>query len=920
MAKKILVSLALISMTGILVFFFLYYQKAKYKVDSALDYIPADASLIIETSNLKEAHRKLSDISLIWNNLRETPFFSSLAGDLKVLDSLAEENHSLRDIFSRNQLFVSLIPMGDSLTEPLFLSSFTEIGFINDPEKLLENFGSKGEPDFISSWNIPIKNVHLGNTARSFFYAHNEGVWIGSFHRGLVLSSLETKMSNKGITQDSMFVKIAQTKSSRSDGTFYFSNVSLSTLLNKILNPPSKNGLESLRSDKMAAALDLEIKPNYLSFTGFTALPESKNHPLFAFQGQKPIQPEGIKLLPASVHSFIWMGFSDPASFREKGFEALSPAKIQSPLTSFYSWCRDSLNLNPEDLFESWLGNEICTGISGREERSSSRFVVLHANDPDLMKESLSIAERAARKLKKSLPDSLAHLNYTIQKSALGDVPGIFRGQAFSAGEIPWYFFTGEYLVYGPSPELLKQFITDMESGNRLLNTSGFKDFYKGHLSSTSNIFLFSAPSRSNDYILNFLNEEFGKVFSGFSEIIKKHDGVSLQLSLENALFYTHLFLRHNPSEKKESTTLWETKLDTLVLSRPWVMENHLNGGREILVQDANASLYLISGTGKILWKKDLESPIMGNPVQVDAYRNNKLQYLLLTPHYLHLIDRNGKYVEGFPKKLKSPAISPMAVYDYDNSRDYRILFGTADRKIVNLTVKGETASKWTQPVMESELHTPPFHFRSGGKDYLIAVDKSGKIYVMNRRGETELKVKEAFEKIHFRPVVEWGKDIREFSIFCADSSGEISRIRLGGNRETIKTNNTGTYSGFSFEDITGDGLNDFIFYRKNEVSVFERDGKQVFTFQPKTYITSRPEVYQLGAGKKYLGFTCRGSEEIYLLDAKGFPVGGFPFQGSTPFAISDLYKNGNPVLISVRKDGTLSIYSLRDQGRPILE
>ena len=67
---------------------------------------------------------------------------------------------------------------------------------------------------------------------------------------------------------------------------------------------------------------------------------------------------------------------------------------------------------------------------------------------------------------------------------------------------------------------------------------------------------------------------------------------------------------------------------------------------------------------------------------QIDFYKNGKLQLLFNTAAQLHLLDRNGNYVERYPVKLRSPATNGMALFDYEKSRDYRIFLAAEDKGV----------------------------------------------------------------------------------------------------------------------------------------------------------------------------------------------------------------------------------------------
>ena len=45
-----------------------------------------------------------------------------------------------------------------------------------------------------------------------------------------------------------------------------------------------------------------------------------------------------------------------------------------------------------------------------------------------------------------------------------------------------------------------------------------------------------------------------------------------------------------------------------------------------------------------------MKEKIIGDISTIDMYSNNKYQALFNTRYKLHIIDRNGKHVDGFPK------------------------------------------------------------------------------------------------------------------------------------------------------------------------------------------------------------------------------------------------------------------------------
>ena len=127
---------------------------------------------------------------------------------------------------------------------------------------------------------------------------------------------------------------------------------------------------------------------------------------------------------------------------------------------------------------------------------------------------------------------------------------------------------------------------------------------------------------------------------------------------------------------------LWKVKLDADPAVRPFFFQNHNTGATEIFIQDQKNNIYLISASGKILWKAAIRERITGDIFMIDYYRNGKYQLLFNGKDYLHLIDRNGNYVDKYPVKLRSPASNTLAVFDYENNKDYRLFIAGEDKKI----------------------------------------------------------------------------------------------------------------------------------------------------------------------------------------------------------------------------------------------
>ena len=128
---------------------------------------------------------------------------------------------------------------------------------------------------------------------------------------------------------------------------------------------------------------------------------------------------------------------------------------------------------------------------------------------------------------------------------------------------------------------------------------------------------------------------------------------------------------------------------------KPFFFTNHTTGAKEIFIQDLKNNTYLINAAGRVIWKVPLNERIIGNIYMIDYFRNGKYQLLFSGKNYLHLLDRNGNYVERYPVKLRSPATNSLAIFDYDNNLNYRLFIAGEDKMIYSYDKTGSVVKGW---------------------------------------------------------------------------------------------------------------------------------------------------------------------------------------------------------------------------------
>jgi len=181
---------------------------------------------------------------------------------------------------------------------------------------------------------------------------------------------------------------------------------------------------------------------------------------------------------------------------------------------------------------------------------------------------------------------------------------------------------------------------------------------------------VYNSPNKNIKEIRSFFNFNADNGVKPFENF--RHFSFSAVNNKNNFKFRWQL-MNETEMINKEQNVLWSLNLEAPASMQSNGFINHTTKENELAVQDDDKALYLINAKGTILWRKKLNEKINSKIFTVDIFKNNKYQLLFSSENYLHLIDRNGNYVQGYPVKLPAPASSELSVLDYDNDKDYRL-------------------------------------------------------------------------------------------------------------------------------------------------------------------------------------------------------------------------------------------------------
>ncbi|MBW8244562.1 ribonuclease HII [Muricauda oceani] len=442
--------------------------------------------------------------------------------------------------------------------------------------------------------------------------------------------------------------------------------------------------------------------------------------------------------------------------------------------------------------------------------------------------------------------------------------------------------------IFSENKEAIQTIISNHKSSSAFDSDQGFKTA-KASLANESSILIVSNASGIDFFAEQELAPE---VFGDIKENDLDGQIFASQMVMDNGFAHFNLLVSKilKTQEKKTVSPLFTLELNTDLATDPQFVKNHRTKQQEIVVQDENNVLYLISTDGKVLWTKQLEGRIQGEIQQVDIYKNGKLQLAFTTNDQFLILDRNGNEVAPFNMDFDGGNLNPLAVFDYDGSRNYRFVV-TQGSKVYMYNNQGKIVRGFTFTDAPSTILGAPKHFRVGNKDYLVFKQDNGTLRILHRVGSDRIKVS---EKIDFS-----NNDIFLYK-------NKFSVTNKTGVLHQIDTNGKLTATNFNLNPDHG-------FYATSNTLVFMDDnvlsirGKKV---ELELGVYSKPKIFYI-YDKIYIGVTDIQNHQIYLYDSQAEPIPNFPVFGSSLVDLRDMDNDKMLELVAKDQDNSLIVYKI---------
>jgi len=897
MNKTLPIVLAAIILLGLGTFIYLQRQKVPDRNLSRL--VSPEAGLFVDVHDPVEFLEKMTRENQIWDEVTSMDAMAGFSNTIGAIDSLLRNDKNLKRALEGKRFIISAEKQGK---QRVGLTYLLKLDHAKDQRQLLRHLEKWGQSKSHTLESRNYNKVRLYTVTRGkkdlLSFASMKGAMIASSSPLLVEQAIRQASVENPVLKNQQFTKISETAGKNVVANLFVNFNHLSELLALPLNDSFKRYVDQLTNLGSWSALDINIKKDAILLNGFSIDHPDKTEILDLFRQQDPVDLEIENILPSTTSAYLSLGFSNKQLYHDKLMELYRHTGQYNPYNQWKSETTAKYGFNPEAFYEMLHEEAGLAFLNANVENPREKaFIILKTKGQRMVQSRLNQISQKAVQNNGSQPHRSTlqiddETSYTIYQLPVQSLFSRLFGSVFEGFSNQYFTLIDNYVVFARSPALLKEFIYS-NILNKTLNHNPHYQKFSDYLSDQSNFHFYTNMYRSPHLIAHYLNENLKEGIGQNLQHFRKFQALAYQFMGSGEMCYNNLFIKYIPQVREEPKTVWETHLDTAIHFKPVLVTNHYTEENEIFVQDLNNKIYLINNVGRILWEKQLDEKIMSEVYQIDYYRNGKLQMMFNTKNKLHLIDRNGNYVERYPVRLPSPATAPMALFDYENNRDYRIFLPCENKKIYAFSKEGDIIPGWEFGTSDTRVTNKIQHFRVNTRDYIVFADKY-RVYILNRRGHVRVRLEEQFARSPKNLfVLEPKTSQNPARLATTDIKGTVKYIEFDGTVTSQKTGEYSTQHHFDYQDINSDGLKDFIFLDQQTLEVYERDGDEIYTHEFDSEISSAPIYFYFSYNDRKLGLVSREENKIYLFNSDGDLYEGFPLKGSTPFSIGYLEDTG---------------------------
>ncbi|HDP75094.1 MAG TPA: hypothetical protein ENN49_04360 [Bacteroidales bacterium] len=868
--KRIVATIVFLTLAiaGLVFLFYHWVNKHEYRQFNPIDAIPLNASLILNIDDFELFTSSVKSNSW-WETLEQGDVVKSFAGMLNYLDSTAKSDNTVRTAIKGTNTAVAFYNHHPLSSEFLLAHKVPKEFNQRDILELikLQSLGfAKAEEIQIAGYTAIYVEVPEENYFSLTFTVFNNLLLVSNSQE-LLIESVKKMKEDAAVESDEQFQLIYQTAAAGVAANVFVNINEVSKTLSLENNSLALKGVASW------VGLDVQVSPTIVIANGLIVSSTNNGDYYKIFTRQNPVPFSLHSYMPASTSFFTWYGLPGISNFMADYSDYIDNLGLTEPYNRNLSGFLANTGVSINEFLEKNLDNEVAVLSAKLQNDSTEWFILANTKSGSATLQQLESFAGTKSIVKHEFePDK--HKSFLIIENPIKWLIPTLLGNSFLKVSDEFVTVIDNVLVFGSSISSLEFIINEYLRNNTLTRTESYRSVQQ-RISTSSNLILYS--KRMDSYPLSelHLHGKPTQLYKG--ETLSSHSFIWQIVGGSQKLF-AMLVVKSTQANSTETTSSlknvkWVCKLSSEPVGKPHLLVNHLNGQTEILVQDSENSIYLISNDGHILWERKIDAPILGSVSQVDVYRNKKLQMVFASGNRLYLIDRNGNDVKGFPVTLPAKATSPLSAFDYDNNRNYRFFVACADKRIYCYDVNGKPVSGWLKFKTETVVSNRIGYVRYQGKDFIVIFDQN-RPYLLNRRGEERLKPQSLFAKAKNSEFYLAGSSGKGSYLLTTDTLGIIKKLFFDGR---VKSQVLEPFSPSHAFCMAG---GKYFILDRNRISIYSREGKFL------NVILSSIGDFDSGSlqviPSKNLVLVSR-DESVLGYDFGGKSFSGFPISGNIP-------------------------------------
>ena len=576
--------------------------------------------------------------------------------------------------------------------------------------------------------------------------------------------------------------------------------------------------------------------------------------------------PDAINtILPDNTAFFLWSGFEQSIRLAD-----LVP--------------NGRANADFKNFVESWIGTEAAFVLLEPYSPNmwEDQFWVLSAPNEALAESALK-AYGDQRGLVKKYNYQTYEVRQFLSQSLL--VPLLSDRRRFFVN--PLCALINGYVVFAASPSAMELWI-DKYIVSQTLNNQPDYLLMKQRLPQKGNLQAYF----NADYLPQLVKQLFvPSFFENHSRDIQllQHTGIigwDLQSDKKNGIVgkFTHQALS---ATSQNTSILWKTALTAPAITAPCLVRSELEGeDAAVLIQDSEYQLYRLSANGSVLWRKQLDLPILSAIQGIDFYKNGKACYVFNTADAVWVLDDDGIEMVGYPLHLQSPATNGVSVIEFDGDKNYSFFIACQNGNLYGFDQFGRPLPGWNPQSGVGRIKHSLIHFKNENKDYLAALNNSGELFAFNRNGSPHFPAVQ-FSGTFFASPPQFDAGAASPRIVCANDAGRVFVCNLSGQNFALDLSGATKQQthNFVFEVLFGDSRKEYAMLNGRQLSISGYEGAAFKKRYSVSYPVPLDTLFQAGCCQR-LGGLNKEKKQIFLINAQGKIIPGFPLAGTTPFCL----------------------------------